>query len=143
MRTLDDTRYLRPALTWQMAAEVVGDCVATDHRAENLRVVSLPAYALNAVWACHAALVRAADGANDDGERLADLLSDYLDCGHVIDLRGVISALERVLTVLTLDLPAARTLVAHLVLNPGSGSPEARAALDEVLLAWRGAGVAC
>jgi hypothetical protein len=42
-----------------------------------LRVLPLPAYALDAVWVCHAALVQDADG-DDDGEALARLLSPYL-----------------------------------------------------------------
>ncbi|MGK5631834.1 hypothetical protein [Streptomyces sp. URMC 123] len=141
-RCLDDSRYLAPALTWQVAAELVSDCVVTtDYRPENVRALCLPAFALEAVWACHAALVQAAEG-DDDGERLAGLLSYYLDGVHGIYLRGLIGAVERVLAVLSLDLPAARTLVTHLVLN-SKASPESGAARDEVLAAWRRAGIAC
>ncbi|WP_432154820.1 hypothetical protein [Streptomyces tricolor] len=139
--TLDETRYLVPALTWQIAAEVVGDCATADHRPENVRVLLLPAYALDAVWVCHSALVQAADSCGD-GAHLAGLLSDYLDGVHSTDLRSLIDALERVLAVLSLDLPAARTLVSHLALTPGP-SPDAQAALAEVLAAWRRAGVVC
>jgi hypothetical protein len=32
--TLDGTRYVLPTLTWQIAAEMVGDCVTADHRPE-------------------------------------------------------------------------------------------------------------
>ncbi|GAB2891318.1 hypothetical protein [Streptomyces mayteni] len=138
--TLDDTRYRVPALKWQIATEVVGDCANTDDRPENVRLLSLPAYALDAVWACHAAL-HAADSDPDDA-RLADLLSYYLDSVHSTDLRGLLAAVERVLAVLTLDLPATRELVTHLVLT-SAPSPETRAALDEVLAAWRRAGVPC
>ncbi|WP_331765770.1 hypothetical protein [Embleya sp. NBC_00896] len=45
---------------------------------------------------------------------------------------------------LSLDLPAARKVIAHLVLNPeATPSPAALAALDDVLVAWHRAGVAC
>lgn len=138
--TFDDTRYLLPTLTWQIAAEVVGDCATTDHHAR-IRVLTLPAYALDAVWNCHAALVRAVD-ADDDSERLANLLADYLDGVHGTNLPGLIDALDRVLAVLTLDLPAARKLVARLLLSP-EASPESQADLDEVRAAWNRAGVAC
>lgn len=139
--TLDDTRYVLPTLTWQIAAETVGDCATADHRPENLRILVLPAYALDAVWACRTALAGAAAG-DPDSEALADVLSLYLCSVHDADLPGLTGALERVLAVFTLDLPATRTLVAHLALNTGL-SPDALAALDDVLAAWRGAGVAC
>jgi hypothetical protein len=140
-RPLDDTRYVLPTLTWQIAAETVGDCATTDHRPENLRLLVLPAYALDAVWACRNALAGTATG-DPDSEALADVLSLYLYSVHDADLPGLIAALDRVLAVLTLDLPAARTLVSRLALNTGL-SPDTRTALDDVLAAWRGAGVAC
>jgi hypothetical protein len=138
-RDLTDTRYQLPALTWQIAAEVSADCATTDYRPEHLRVATLPVYALDAVWACHDALLQAVD--SDTDSRLASVLSYYLDAVHSIDLRSLIGALERVLAVLSLDLPAARTLVSHLVLSPEASAK--RAALDEVIAAWRRAGVAC
>jgi hypothetical protein len=138
---LDDTRYVLPTLTWQIAAETVGDCVTTDHRPEALRILVLPAYALDAVWACRTALAGAAAG--DPGtEDLADVLSLYLYSVHDVDLPGLISAVDRVLAVFTLDLPAARTLMSSLALKVKL-SPEALTAFDGVLAAWRGAGVAC
>ncbi|CAM5286907.1 hypothetical protein GCM10010329_85830 [Streptomyces spiroverticillatus] len=139
--TFDDTRFLLPPLTWTIAAERVGDCVTTDHRPENLRVLLLPTYAADAVWACHTALVQAAEP-DDDSEHLNALLTDYLTAVHDTNLRGLTEALERVLAVLTLDLPAARPLITHLVLKT-EVSQEDRAALDDVLEAWREAGVAC
>ncbi|MFB7031540.1 MULTISPECIES: hypothetical protein [unclassified Streptomyces] len=136
-RTLDDTRYLLPALTWQVACEQVGDCVTTDHRAEHGRILLLPAHALEAIWACRAALARATDP-DDDAERLADLLDTdgYLQPVHHTDLPSLIEALDRVLAVLTLDLPAARTLATRVALN-GEIDEEGQAAFDEILAAWR------
>ncbi|WP_329611644.1 hypothetical protein [Kitasatospora herbaricolor] len=87
-RTRDDTRYLVPTLTWQIAAELVGDCATTDDRGERMRILALPTYALDAVWACHAALLQAADHGGE-GTRLARLLSDYLDAVHSTDLRSL------------------------------------------------------
>ncbi|MFE2936601.1 hypothetical protein [Streptomyces sp. NPDC059278] len=143
---LDDTRYVEPALTWQIAAELVGDCDTTDHRCERVRAMSLPAYALDAVWACRTALIQVTDteASIDAGSAdLADLLSYCLECFHSTDLRSVIEALDRVLAVLTLDLPAARTLMTALVLSPDAVDPEAKSAFEEVLVAWRKAGVSC
>ncbi|MET9658158.1 hypothetical protein [Streptomyces sp. NPDC006510] len=143
---LDDTRYVEPALTWQIAAELVGDCDTTDHRCERVRAMSLPAHTLDALWACRTALVQVTDsdaGIAVGSADLADLLSYCLECFHSTDLRSVIEALDRVLAVLTLDLPAARTLMTTLVLSPGTFGPEAKNAFDRVLVAWRKAGVAC
>lgn len=139
--TLDDTHYLLPPLTWQIAAEVVKGCATNDHRPGHLRVMSLPAYALDAVWSCHAALVQAANRSDDDAEHLVDLLSFYLDSVHSTDLSRLTAALERVLSVLSLDLPTARTLITHLVLTANTAPDQA--AVDDVLTAWRGAGIAC
>ncbi|BCM72571.1 hypothetical protein CFC35_38940 [Streptomyces sp. FBKL.4005] len=61
---------------------------------------------------------------------------------HSADLRSLIDSLERVLAVLSLDVPVVRTLVSHLALNPGP-SADGQAALADVLAAWRRAGVAC
>ncbi|MER5442584.1 hypothetical protein [Streptomyces sp. NPDC002790] len=139
-RIVSDALSLVPALPWQIAADHVRDCVTTDHRPENLRVLILPPYVLEAVWTCHTTLINAAgDG---DQVHLVRVLPDYLDAVHDIDLQGLIEALERVLAVFTLDLPAARQFVSHLALGLGAG-PERRAALDAVLAAWKRAGVAC
>ena len=144
-RTLDDTRFLVPALTWQIAAEAVDDLATDDDSPENLRAASVPAYALDAVWTCHAALARAAGSSPDsdaDGDRLADLLLDYLEVVHDTDLRGVVTVLERVLAVLTLDLPGTPLLVTRLLLLQ-EVCDDNRAVLDDVLVAWRNAGVDC
>ncbi|MFJ7227565.1 hypothetical protein [Streptomyces sp. NPDC098090] len=136
-----------PALTWRIAAELADDCVTTDHRSEHVRAMSLPAHALDAVWACRTALVQVTGsdaGIDADSADLADLLSYCFDCFHSTDLRSVIEALDRVLAVLSLDLPAARTLMTTFVLSPEAfGGLKAKSAFDEVLTAWRKAGVAC
>ncbi|MEU9318258.1 hypothetical protein [Streptomyces sp. NPDC048295] len=45
---------------------------------------------------------------------------------------------------LSLDLPAARTLMTTFVLSPEAiGGLKAKSAFDEVLTAWRKTGVAC
>ncbi|MEU9318257.1 hypothetical protein [Streptomyces sp. NPDC048295] len=84
-RVLDDTRYVLPALTWRIAAELADDCVTTDHQSEHVRAMSLPAHALDAVWACRTALVQVTGsdvGIDADSADLADLLSYCLDCFH-------------------------------------------------------------
>ncbi|MFF9344905.1 hypothetical protein ACF1CG_34765 [Streptomyces sp. NPDC014773] len=72
-RLLDDTRYLVPALTWQVAADQVRDCVTVDHHRDRLRILLLPAHVLEAIWSCRTALARTT-GHDDDAERLAGLL---------------------------------------------------------------------
>jgi hypothetical protein len=143
-RTLDDTRFVLPALTWQIAADTVADCATEDHRAENLRILVLPAYVLDAAWACRSALAGAAGAVDGDpaSADLADVLALYLHSVQDADLPGLIEALDRILAVLTLDLPAAHTLMARLALNVQLG-PDNLTALDDVLAAWRRAGVAC
>ncbi|MFE0777836.1 hypothetical protein [Streptomyces sp. NPDC058861] len=138
--TLDDTRYLVPALTWQVAADQIADCVTTDHRAEHLRVLLLPAHALEAIWACRAALARAT-GHDDDAEHLADLLDGYLESVHHTGLPGLIEAVDRALAVLALDLPAVRTLATRVALT-GEIGEEDQDVFGEVLAAWRRAGAA-
>lgn len=135
-RTLDDTRYLVPSLTWQVAADQVRDCVTTDHHPDRLRILLLPAHVLEAIWSCRTALTRAT---GHDAERLAGLLDSYLDPVHDIDLPGLMDALDQVLAVLTLDLPAARTLAARVALNRGIRE-EDQEVLDEIRAAWRRTG---
>ncbi|MFE3074239.1 hypothetical protein [Streptomyces sp. NPDC059247] len=139
-RHLDDTRFIEPILTWQIAAEEISDCATADNRPENVRIMILRPHVLTAVWACHQALVRAC-GHDDDAEHLADLLPDYLRDFHHTDMRSMIDALERVLAVLALDLPAARTLATCIALSTDLGNTR-RAARDEILNAWRRAGIA-
>ncbi|MFJ7201861.1 hypothetical protein ACIQV4_41440, partial [Streptomyces sp. NPDC098926] len=72
-------------------------------------------------WACRTALVQVTGsdaGIDADSADLADLLSYCLDCFHSTDLRSVIEALDRVLAVLSLDPPAARTLMTTFALSP-------------------------
>ncbi|MET9347759.1 hypothetical protein [Streptomyces termitum] len=137
-RTLDDTRYLLSALTWQVAADQVSDCVTTDHHPDHLRILLLPAPALEALWSCHTALTRTT-GHDDDAERLAGLLDAYLEPVHDIPLPGLLDALDRVLAVQGVDLPAARTLATRAALNGGLRE-EDRAVLDEIREAWRRTG---
>ncbi|MEU3401338.1 hypothetical protein [Streptomyces filamentosus] len=136
-RTLDDTRYLVPALTWQVAADQVRDCVTADHHPDRLRILLLPAHALEAIWSCRTALARTTG--HDDAERLAGLLDSYLDPVHDIGLPGLMDALDQVLAVLTLDLPAARTLATRVALNSGIRE-EDQEVLDEIRAAWRRTG---
>ncbi|MEV6421840.1 hypothetical protein [Streptomyces sp. NPDC051662] len=139
LATGDDARYVLPPLPWQIAADWVGDCPTVDHGFENLRIMVLPEYALRAVWDCHRALVGARDG-DVEAARLADLLSLYLDT-YDTDLHGLVERLERVLAVLCLGIAAVRTLATHLALKQGN-APDAVQAVNEILTAWRKAGVA-
>ncbi|MFD3923088.1 hypothetical protein [Streptomyces sp. NPDC058595] len=91
--------------------------------------MTLPAYALDAVWSCHAAPVQAANRSDDDAEHLVDPLSFYLDNVHSTDLSRLTVAPQRVQSVLSLDLPAARALITHLVLTPDTATD--RTAVDE------------
>ncbi|MER8237322.1 hypothetical protein [Streptomyces sp. NPDC094049] len=132
--------FIEPSVTWQIASEAIGDCATTDNRPENVRILILQPHVLKAVWACHQALGRALHR-DDDAERLADLLTPYLHMVRETDLRSTIDTLERVLAVVALDLPAARTLATRIALSGNLGDT-GRAALDEILAAWRRAGIA-
>ncbi|MFF2013934.1 hypothetical protein ACFVWY_33390 [Streptomyces sp. NPDC058195] len=100
----------------------------------------LPAYRLEALRACHGALVRAA-AAGPDAEYLADQLAYYLDLAHSTDLPTLTRTTTMVLTVLTLDLAAASTLITHLTVGSDDDA-SMRTAYDEVVAAWRQAGLA-
>ncbi|MDT0413715.1 MULTISPECIES: hypothetical protein [Streptomyces] len=136
----DETRFVLPLLRWQIAADWIGDCPGTDHGAGGLRILLLPEWALSAVWDCHRALVRARDG-DEEAADLAGLLGLFLDAVHGLELADLVARLEHVLAVLTLDVPAARTLATHAALQQ-SDAPEAREALTEIFAVWREAGVA-
>lgn len=54
----------------------------------------------------------------------------------------MVTVLERILAVLTLERPGTRALVTRL-LQQQDVSPDSRAVFDDVLVAWRNAGVGC
>lgn len=134
-----NARYVLPPLPWQIAADRVEDCPTVDHHHSNLRIMVVPECTLRAVWDCYGALVSARDG-DAEAAQLANLLSPYLRACDT-DLYGLVARLERVLAVLSLGIAAVPTLATHLALKQGN-APDAVQAVNEILTAWRKAGVA-
>ncbi|MER5748057.1 hypothetical protein ABT097_32910 [Streptomyces sp. NPDC002225] len=136
----EGARCVLPRLTRENAADLVGDCATADEP-ETVCVTVLPAYRLEALRACHDALARASAG--DPGTKfLADQQSYYLDLAHGTDLPDLTRTTAMVLAVLTLDLAAASTLITHLTVGSDDDA-SMRTAYDEVVAAWRLAGLAC
>ncbi|MER5748064.1 hypothetical protein ABT097_32945 [Streptomyces sp. NPDC002225] len=134
------SRCLLPPVTWEAAADLVGDCATADASGA-VCVTVVPGYRLEALRACHGALVRAA-AADPAAEYLTDQLAYYLDLAHSTDLPTLTRTTTMVLTVLTLDLSAAGTLITHLAVG-SSDVASMRTAYDGVVAAWRRAGLVC
>ncbi|MEU4507727.1 hypothetical protein [Streptomyces sp. NPDC024089] len=134
------SRCLLPPVTWEVAADLVGDCATVDAPGA-VCVTVLPGYRLKALRACRDALVGAA-AADPDAAYLTDQLAYYLDLAHGTDLPTLARTTTMVLAVLTPDLVAASTLITHLSVGSGDDA-SMRTAYDEVVAAWRRAGLAC
>lgn len=132
----DDTLYLLPLLTWQVAAEQVPDCHTGRLGPEQTSVVLVRGFRIDALWACHEALLQALDP-GDDSKRLETLLDDYLDGVHGANLHELVKAVERVLAVLALDVPGVRKVTSAAAWGPDQ---ETFAAFEEVRRVWRAAG---
>ncbi|MFD6691045.1 hypothetical protein ACFWEV_34900 [Streptomyces bacillaris] len=138
--TGDEARYVLSSLTWQVAAELVEKCPTIDHHHSNIRIMLVPEHDLRALWACYEALVSAHEE-DVEATELANLLSPFLRAYDDTDLEGLVACLGRVLSVLSLGIDAAGTLATHLSLKQHD-APEAVDAVNEILTAWRKAGVA-
>ncbi|MEV6551296.1 hypothetical protein AB0M57_21655 [Streptomyces sp. NPDC051597] len=109
---------------------------------EHVRALILPADALDAARTCHAALPLAATD-DREGASLTGLSSATTPAPcSPSKLSTVLHALEHVLAVPSLDLPAARALLTRLVLDPAA-VPQTQAAFSDILAEWRTAGIAC
>ncbi|MEU6406221.1 hypothetical protein [Streptomyces sp. NPDC046985] len=145
--TGETDRYVLPPLTYQIAVDVLGDIRAQipdrSSQIDGCRVLLLvvEGHELEALWDVLAVLRRARDGDEDTGE-LSSLVEDRLRESHLRPrtFTDVISELERVLTLLTLDIPAVRSVATALLLNqdPDEELRQAYAQLSDV---WRSVGI--
>ncbi|MEU3262391.1 hypothetical protein ABZ694_32210 [Streptomyces albidoflavus] len=97
---------------------------------------------LEALWSVVDVLRRSGD-ASASNEDLANLVRMYLwenEAHHPGALEDLVKALERVLAVLTLDIPAAREIATALALGQ-EVSPTLQRAVAEVRDVWRAAGI--
>nr|WP_159059408.1 hypothetical protein [Streptomyces antibioticus] len=137
-------RYVLPHLPYRVAADTLGQVCSDAESAgwDGLYLMALPAFELDALWEVLGVLRRARGGEQDAAEVL-DLVSDYaarcfLPPRSVDD---VITGLERFLAVLTLDIPAVRTVITTLLLE-GERDEDFRAACGGLVAAWLAAGIA-
>ncbi|KOU08582.1 hypothetical protein ADK86_03805 [Streptomyces sp. NRRL F-5755] len=135
-------KYVLAHLPYQVAADTL-DRVRSDMppaRRGAVFLMALPAFELEALWEVLGVLRRARD-ADDDAE-VYDLVRDYaMRC--FTPPRGVdevVADLERILAVLSLDIPAVRTVATTLLLE-GERGDAFRCARDELFVAWRAAGL--
>jgi len=138
--------YILPSATYLTVAELIE---AIDHTVldpkpgeeKQVYLIALPHFKLEAVWAVLTVLKRARD--RDPGtEKLAETVTDYSEGCFERPQRdwGFIPDLERVLAVLTLDIPAVRHLAATLALD-GDRDSGFREAYTQLADAWQAQGI--
>lgn len=139
----DPEKYVLPHLPYQVAADTIGQ-IRSDMppaRRGAIYLMALPAFQLESLWQVLGVLRRARD-ADGDAEEILDLVRDYaMRCflpPRCVD--DVIADMERVLAVLSLDIPAVHTVATTLLLK-GEHDDNFHAARDNLFAAWRAAGV--
>lgn len=140
----ESERYVLPHLPYQVAADTLGQ-IGSDvppARSDGVYLMALPAFQLDALWQVLGVLRRARDGDQDAAEVL-DLIADYAARCFIPPRRvdDVVTGMERVLAVLTLDIPAVRTVATTLLLE-GERDDGFRMACNALVAAWRAAGIA-
>ncbi|MYR90612.1 hypothetical protein GTY41_38285 [Streptomyces sp. SID685] len=143
--TGDADQYVLPPLTYQVAADTLHDIYAriSDEPARDgtsVLLLVVQGHELEALWSVLAVLRRARDG-DGDAEELSRLVTDYVRESSRA-FTDVISTLERVLTMLTLDIPAVRELATALLVKQGP-SEELRQAYAQLCEVWRSVGISC
>ncbi|MFH8591473.1 hypothetical protein [Streptomyces rimosus] len=139
----DPEEYVLPHLPYQVAADTLGRIrsdMPPPHR-DGVFLMALPAFELETLWEVLGVLRRARD-ADDEAAEVYDLTRDYaMRC--FTPPRGVddvVTDLERILAVLSLDIPAVRTVATTLLLE-GEHDDAFSAARDALYAAWRAAGL--
>ncbi|GAA0574817.1 hypothetical protein [Streptomyces mordarskii] len=137
----DGGRYVLAPVTYEIAAGLIGHLAADLRLAavSEAHLLSLPAWELEALRAVLQVFRRAVAGEPETADVRA-LLHDL--CDNLVDrpVAQVVGDLERVVVVLSLDIPAVRTLATALIL----GSPRDLAvhnAYDQIRAAWVAAGI--
>ncbi|MFE3186439.1 hypothetical protein ACFXKR_37115 [Streptomyces violascens] len=137
----DPERYVLPHLPYQVAADTLGQ-IRSDMppaRPGALFLIDLPTFQLEALRQALDVLRRAQDA---DADQVLDLVRDYAT--HCLlpprSIDDVVTDTQRILAVLSLDIPAVRTVATTLLLD-GEHDTGFRSARDELLDAWRAAGI--
>ncbi|MFD4833582.1 hypothetical protein ACFWPV_27590 [Streptomyces uncialis] len=120
----DADRYVLTGLTYRIAECAIGrikDEVLTPEAGRPaVHLLTVPAFELDALWKVLEVLRRAGDG-EENAVGVLELIESFGQCfSPSRTAAAFITDLERVLAVLTLDIPAGRDLTAALVLDaPG------------------------
>ncbi len=139
----DPEKYVLPHLPFQVAADTIGqirsDMPPARHDAMYLMV--LPAFQLEALWQALGVLRRARD-ADGDATEVLELIRDYAMRCFLPPRRvdDVVTDMERILAVLSLDISAVQTVSITLLLK-GERDDDFRSARDDLFAAWRAAGI--
>ncbi|MEV3857561.1 hypothetical protein AB0J38_24940 [Streptomyces sp. NPDC050095] len=139
----DPEKYVLPHLPYRVAADAIGQ-IRSDmppSRRGAMNLMALPAFKLEALWQVLGVLRRARDE-DEDAREVLELVHDYATRCFLPPrcVNDVIADLERVGAVLSLDIPAVRTVATTLLLQ-GEHDDNFRAAHVDLLAAWRAVGV--
>ncbi|MBB4890397.1 hypothetical protein [Streptomyces netropsis] len=142
----DADRYLLPALTYRIAENAIGgikdSVLAPEAEGSAFHMVVVPAFELDALWKVLEVLRGARDGEAGTVElrELLELIgfNGYSSASRT--LADYVADLERVLTVLTLDIPAGRDLNAAFCLDSTPGF-DFNATYEQLATVWRTAGI--
>ncbi|GGU55558.1 hypothetical protein GCM10010211_20400 [Streptomyces albospinus] len=136
-------KYVLPHLPFRVAADTIGQIRADmpPARPGAVFLMALPAFQLEALWQVLGVLQRARD-ADEDAAEVLDLVRDYaMHCllpPRRVD--EVVTDMERVLAVLSLDIPAVHTVAVTLLLK-SERDDDFRSARDDLFAAWRAVGI--
>lgn len=138
-------RFVLTGITYRIAEGMIGrikaDILAPDAWRTTVRLMVIPAFELDALWAVLEVLRRARDGEAGAAE-VQQLLDGFGECLSPSRTAAAFTAdLEMALAVLTLDIPAGRDLAAAFALDQAPGF-DFDAAYAQLAAAWRNAGVA-
>ncbi|MFE4356080.1 hypothetical protein [Kitasatospora sp. NPDC056800] len=139
----DDNRYLLPADTYRTAAMTItalADAVPEDGSAGQVVLYALPAWKLEALWDVLLVLRRTAAG-DPDTDVVRELLEDL---GGALftpprTVQRFTADLEKVVAVLTLDLPAVKVVATAVVLDAERDEAVVEA-YRRITTAWTAAG---
>ena len=141
----DPDAYVLHHVPYQVAAETIGDIRADlpdrpSGRGLGVYLLALPGFRLDALWQVLAVLRRAQDR-DPDADRILAFAEDY--GGHAFHpprkVGDFIADLERVLAVLTLDIPAVASVATTLILSRERDADFA-SACAQLHAAWKAAG---
>ncbi|WP_424217778.1 hypothetical protein ACN20G_37095 (plasmid) [Streptomyces sp. BI20] len=140
-----DAAGMPPPLTFGVAegavARVREDVLDPEAGLPTFRLFVLPAHELDALWQVLESL-RSARSGDADAAGVLEVVAAF--CSHSVPSRtvdAVIGDLERVLTLLSLDIPAVKDLATAVCLDVPSHGLDPEAAYEDITRVWRTAGI--